>query len=45
MGEGKNAVAKYPDKEALRDYIEDIKKQLGRHKDDHSVFFVELLDS
>ncbi|MFI5460216.1 MAG: hypothetical protein ACHRXM_32770 [Isosphaerales bacterium] len=29
MGEGKNPVARFPDKATLRDYIEDIKRRIG----------------
>ncbi len=29
MGEGKNPIARFPDKKTLRDYIEDIKRRIG----------------
>ena len=42
MGEGKNAIARFPDKAALRDYIEDIKRRIGTVGDQQTRLAVML---
>jgi hypothetical protein len=42
MGEGKNPVARFPDKATLRDYIEDIKRRIGTVGDQQTRLAVML---
>src|SRR5580704_3260608 len=42
MGEGKNPIARFPDKATLRDYIEDIKRRIGTVGDQQTRLAVVL---
>ncbi len=42
MGEGSHAIARFPDKATLRDYIEDIKRRIGAIGDRHTRLAVVL---
>jgi len=42
MGEGKNPIARFPDKATLRDYIEDIKRRIGTVGDQQTRLAVML---